>query len=73
MKQNPSIEEVIESVKELYVWSFKKAREIDRDKADHYEVGKIDGINDACSAMLLKLIGGKELFTLWASQLEEGE
>lgn len=58
--------ELIESLVELYSYNFKKSHDADRENQDEfYNIGRTDGAVDALSAVLLKVLGGREMYNLW--------
>lgn len=58
--------ELIESLVELYSYNFKKSHDADRENKDEfYNIGRTDGAVDVLSAVLLKVLGGREMYNLW--------
>lgn len=68
--------QLIETLKELhdYYWNLgKKFYASDSQSATHaYKAGKADGALEAVDAILLQVIGGKEMFEVLAKSWSEG-
>ena len=72
-------EQLIAMLKELkeHYWKIgKKLHESDDESPEHsYKTGKADGAGEAVDAILLQVIGGKELLKIdmkhWEGQVEE--
>lgn len=75
-------EEVVKNeLVELYSWYFLQARKHVKENeealrfvnADDYKAGKLAGAVEALEAVMLQLIGGKELYKIWETLVQMTE
>lgn len=80
INSNVTVESIVDMCLDIFYWAFKRSRDLRETMPEevendvlfqhYYEVGKMEGFNEAMGSILLPIIGGQEMYDVWQRAIE---